>query len=51
MYNPQHLNGSGKVPSLQERAPNHTHIIGPTVHVHLDSGYINSFKSQIGLIN
>jgi hypothetical protein len=50
MYNPQHLNATGKVPSIYERTTNHTHVIGPTVHLHLDSGYILQFEQQSKLI-
>ncbi len=50
VYNPQHLNSEYKVPLPADRSGIHTHIIGPTVHLHLDSGYIIPFKNQSDLI-
>lgn len=47
VYNPQHIggegNGSSKVPVVKERLTVHTHVVGPTVHLHLDSGYVIPF--------
>lgn len=47
MFNPQHrLLNTDDVPQPKDRMGYHYHIIGPTVHLHLDSGYINSHTSQ-----
>jgi hypothetical protein len=44
LYNPQHkLENSTEAPEPKNRRGYHYHILGPTVHVHLDSGYTNSF--------
>lgn len=45
IYNPQEVI-KNVIPKFNERSSYHRHIIGPTIHAHLDSGYINSYKSQ-----
>lgn len=40
IFNPQHLTAAGGIPDPQDRSSFHLHVIGPTVHAHLDSGYI-----------
>ena len=51
LFNPQHLSHDGKgVPPIEERDFYHYHIVGPTIHFFLDSGYINSFKDQIDFV-
>lgn len=41
LYNPQHKSlGSSEIPLPKDRRSFHYHILGPSVHVHLDSGYI-----------
>ena len=50
VYNPQHVDSNSKVPEPAERSTVHTHIIGPTVHLHLDSGYVTPFKQQSDII-
>ena len=40
LFNPQHRSlGTKDVPEPKERQSYHYHILGPTVHLHLDSGY------------
>ena len=47
LYNPQHLSKDGKdVPPILERSSSHYHVIGSTMHLILDSGYIQTFKDQ-----
>jgi hypothetical protein len=43
LYNPQHLSPDNKnnIPDLQDRSTIHSHVIGPTVHLNLDSGYVS----------
>ena len=51
LFNPQHrLLGTNDVPDAKDRLSYHYHIIGPTIHVHLDSGYVKDFNSQRLLI-
>ena len=50
LLNPQHLTSNGNIPEPKDRSSVHYHVIGPTVHAHLDSGYIEPFKSQRYLI-
>ena len=51
LYNPQHLSKDGQgVPPILERLSYHYHVIGPTVHFNLDSGYIQNYSSQISFI-
>lgn len=40
LYNPQHKTSTNSVPDFKDRKSHHFHIVGPTLHVHLDSGYI-----------
>lgn len=50
-FNPQHkLAGINDVPEASDRLSYHYHVIGPTVHLHLDSGYVKDFNSQTLLI-
>lgn len=52
IYNPQHKSlGSSEIPIPKDRRSFHYHILGPTVHVHLDSGYIERFDTQRLLID
>jgi hypothetical protein len=51
VYNPQHLSETKDVPSYDNRRSYHQHIIGPTMHFSLDSGYINSHYSQMPFMN
>lgn len=47
LFNPQHtLLGRNEVPDVKERLSYHYHVLGPTVHAHLDSGYVVDFQSQ-----
>ena len=46
ILNPQHLTSDGNIPEPKDRSTVHKHVIGPTVHAHLDSGYIQNFKNQ-----
>ena len=51
LYNPQHLSKDGKgVPPILERLSYHYHVIGPTVHFNLDSGYIQNYSSQVSFM-
>ena len=51
LFNPQHkLQGNNDIPEPKDRLSYHYHVIGPTVHVHLDSGYVSNFSSQRTLI-
>lgn len=46
MFNPQHSALDDKtegIPTLEDRSTVHHHIIGPTVHLNLDSGYVVPF--------
>lgn len=42
LYNPQHTTGAEQdsVPEPKERRSYHLHILGPSVHANIDSGYI-----------
>jgi hypothetical protein len=45
LFHPQHkLSSTNPFHNLSERRTYHYHILGPTVHVHLDSGYITNIK-------
>ena len=49
LYNPQHFDrhsSEKKVPTFADRSSIHYHVIGNTVHLHLDSGYMLSYESQ-----
>lgn len=46
VYNPQHKSETNDVPSYDKRRSYHYHIVGPTMHFNLDSGYINPFHIQ-----
>lgn len=51
LFNPQHrLLGTNDIPDPKDRLSYHYHIIGPTVHLHLDSGYVRSFEEQRDII-
>lgn len=50
-YNPQHLNkDKNGVPPLLERSAYHYHLIGPTIHFNMDSGYLNNYQSQVPIV-
>jgi len=51
MYFPQHTVENSKAPALEQRRTYHYHTIGKTVQVHLDSGYLFTFKDQVPFIN
>ena len=61
LFNPQHTVSNNKspsnipqstqVPEPSERLSYHSHIIGPTLHLHLDSGYVTSFEDQNSFID
>lgn len=45
IYNPQHSSSEiGKVPGIFERKSYHYHKLGATLHLNLDSGYINKYE-------
>jgi hypothetical protein len=44
-FHPQHTSNN-KIPNVTERKSYHYHVLGPTVHVHLDSGYIATYEDQ-----
>lgn len=47
LYNPQHKGENEQmVPDFKDRKSYHFHILGPTLHVHLDSGYIQKHSNQ-----
>lgn len=47
LYNPQNLNNEKNgIPKLEDRKTFHFHILGKTVQVHLDSGYVIPHKEQ-----
>jgi hypothetical protein len=50
-FNPQHKILTKTVPNASERLSYHYHILGPTVHFNLDSGYIESHQNQSKFIN
>ena len=50
VYNPQHLSSNSSVPSILERKSSHFHLIGPTIHFNMDSGYIQNYESQVPTI-
>lgn len=66
LFNPQHVSDYQKlysseeassqskkeqeVPDPADRSTYHHHLIGPTVQVHLDTGYITPFEDQCSLI-
>lgn len=51
VYNPQHSSHTGiDVPPVLERDTVHYHKIGPTIHFHLDSGYVQEYKDQVHFI-
>jgi hypothetical protein len=40
VLNPQHFSQTGDVPAVLDRKSYHSHKIGPTIHLNLDSGYL-----------
>lgn len=51
LFNPQHRGiGSSAVPEPKDRLSFHYHLIGPTLHAQLDSGYVYDYKSQRSFI-
>lgn len=51
VFNPQHrLLGTNEIPDPKDRLTYHYHILGPTVHLHLDSGYVKGFEEQRAMI-
>lgn len=50
IYNPQHTSPTNDVPKYDSRRSYHYHKIGPTLHLSLDSGYIQSHGSQTDFI-
>lgn len=40
LFNPQHKGTKDQVPTVEERKSYHYHILGPTVHANIDSGYV-----------
>jgi hypothetical protein len=50
LYNPQHLSSNQTVPEILDRKSSHYHLIGPTIHFNMDSGYLQNFSSQVPVI-
>lgn len=51
LFNPQHTSSNpSKIPEPKDRLSYHYHILGPTVHLHLDSGYILDYSDQKAFI-
>ena len=50
VLNPQHASHSGDVPAVFDRLSYHSHLIGPTLHLNLDSGYIKHHREQVDFI-
>jgi hypothetical protein len=50
VYNPQHSAVGTDIPPILERQSIHYHLVGPTLHLHLDSGYVKSYIDQMNFI-
>lgn len=47
VYNPQHTTPDGEdVPAIDQRSSSHYHVVGPTLHFNMDSGYIQNYEDQ-----